>query len=41
MTKTANDIVENIRANKLMLAEDDVRKLDAKLREQMRQQLTR
>lgn len=41
MTKTANDIVSNIRANKLLMADNDIRRIDAKLREQMRAQLAR
>lgn len=41
MTKTAYDILENIRANKLLNETNNVRRLDAKLRAQMREQLAR
>lgn len=41
MTKTANDILENIRANKTFCEDNNVRRLDAKLRAQMRDQLVR
>ena len=41
MTKTANDIVNNIRANKLLMADNDMRRIELKLREQMRAQLAR
>ena len=41
MAKTAKEIVDNIRATKVLNATSTVRQLDAKLRAQMREQLGR